>query len=99
MQPDKQLDEILRKLYLLLSSNDSLLNQKSRTMEEWFAHKDADLFAAKAELEALLNSVVIEEQPDFMKPGGVIPYETVNGKEYVRLSWLQEQLKNLREKR
>lgn len=43
---------------------------------------------AKAKLLALLQ----KETPDFMKPGALIPYTTIRGKNYVELDWLTHQL-------
>lgn len=59
------------------------------TETERDAHWSEQDLASKAALSALLR----EATPDFMKPGAIIPYETINGKEWVSLDWLTAQLR------
>jgi len=49
-------------------------------------------------LSVFMSEEVEKSKPSFMQKGGLIPYETIAGKSYVRLDWLTDQLTNTESK-
>lgn len=54
----EELDKIIKQIFSLASSNESLRNHKAITMEEWFADQDSHLIAADAAIKQALATAL-----------------------------------------
>lgn len=84
MAYDKELDEAFEHYRVLI------INGLQQGLTYHQVAETAEI-EAKAKLNDLLRRVEVDSQ--LIKPGELIPYETIKGKDYVKLEWLTDKLK------
>lgn len=87
MSKQQRSDELLKAI------SDKLVQRGwQRPIANVFSDEVMALIEASYTPNSEVEKRCIEAQPNFMKPGGIIPYDTIDSVKYVRLDWLQQQL-------
>lgn len=96
MTNQSELDKILKKFREACYKHGMEVGQEFPDVKPGEIHDPCNA-EDQEEAKQAINTLIEKRLPEFAKPGGIIPYETIKGTKYVKLEWIEAQLKSLRD--